>query len=91
MDINNLPFMKTDRQFKLTGDDVVMLTEKGKSIAEEKAHSGGRAQVLLTLNDGGSNTIKELSNDTRLPIDRVKAIVGDLMKRAEVRKVGYEG
>jgi len=90
MDIN-LPFMKTGRQFKLTGDDVVMLTEKGKSSAEEQAHSGGRAQVLLTLNDSGSTTIKELSSDTRLPIDRVKGIVADLMKRAEVRKVGYEG
>ena len=89
MDIN-IPFMKT-RQFKLTGDDVVMLTEKGKSSAEESAHSGGRAQVLLTLNDGGSTTIKELASDTRLPIDRVKGIVADLMKRAEVRKVGYEG
>ena len=86
-----MPFTIEKRQFRLTADDVVELTHKGKESAENDAFSGARAQVLMTLNDRGATTIKELANDTRLPIDRVKAVVGDLMSRAFVRKVGYEG
>lgn len=87
----HLPFMRDRRQFRLTADDVVELTAKGKESAETDAFSGARAQVLMALNDRGATTIKELSSDTRLPIDRVKAVVADLMSRASVRKVGYEG
>lgn len=90
----NLPFTiqaGRTRRFRLTSDDVVQLTDKGKEVAEEKAFSGARAQVLMSLNDSGATSIKELSNDTRISIDRVKSIVADLMGRAEVRKVGYEG
>ena len=89
MDIH-LPFMKS-KQFSLNGDDVVQLTEKGKAVAEENAFSGARAQVILALNDGGATSVKEIANDTRMPIQRVKSVVADLMRRAEVRKVGYEG
>jgi len=87
----NIPFIHNAREFRLTSDDVVQLTARGKEAAENDAFSGARAQVLMALNDGGATSIKELSSDTRLPIDRVKAVVTDLMRRAEVRKVGYEG
>ena len=92
MDVKfQLPFSMHRRQFKLTADDVVELTAKGKESAENDAFSGGRAQVLMALNDRGATTIRELSSDTRLPVDKVKAVVADLMNRAAVRKVGYEG
>jgi len=87
----NIPFIRNTREFSLTSDDVVQLTARGKEAAENDAFGGARAQVLMTLNDGGATSIKELSSDTRLPVNRVKAIVADLMRRAEVRKVGYEG
>jgi predicted xylose isomerase-like sugar epimerase len=86
-----LPFTIRKKQFRLTADDVVELTPKGKELAENEAFSGARAQVLMALNDRGSTSLKELSSDTRLPIDKVKNVVGDLMNRASVRKVGYEG
>jgi len=89
MDIN-IPFMGNKRQFRLTADDIVQLTSKGKEAAENDAFSGARAQVIMALNEGATS-IKELSNDTRLPVDKVKATVANLMQRAEVRKVGYEG
>jgi hypothetical protein len=79
------------KQYRITADDIVELTKKGKELAENEAFSGSRAQVLMALNDRGSTSVKELSNDTRLPIDKVKGVVVDLMNRASVRKVGYEG
>jgi DNA-binding MarR family transcriptional regulator len=91
MDLN-LPFLhRGDSQFKVVSDDVVMLTTKGKDVADNQTFSGARAQVLMALNDNGSMSIKEIATDTRLPVDKVKAIVAELMRRAEVRKVGYEG
>ena len=89
MDIN-IPFMSNKRQFRLTADDIVQLTSKGKEAAESDAFSGARAQVIMALNEGATS-IKELANDTRLPIDKVKATVANLMQRAEVRKIGYDG
>lgn len=87
-----MPFeMSSRKQYRITADDVIELTAKGKEMAENEAFSGARAQVLMALNDRGSTTIKELSSDTRLPIDKVKAVVADLMNRASVRKVGFEG
>ena len=89
MDIN-IPFMGNKRQFRLSADDIVQLTSKGKEAAESDVFSGARAQIIMALNEGATS-IKELANDTRLPVDKVKATVANLMQRAEVRKVGYEG
>jgi len=86
----NIPFINNKRQFRLTADDIVQLTSKGKEAAESDAFNGARAQVIMALNEGATS-IKELANDTRLPLDKVKATVANLMQRAEVRKVGYEG
>jgi len=90
MDIN-IPFVSNKRQFRLIADDIVQLTSKGKEAAENDVFSGARAQIIMALNDSGATSIKELANDTRLPVDKVKATVANLMQRAEVRKVGYEG
>jgi DNA-binding MarR family transcriptional regulator len=87
----HLPFMGDKREFKLSADDVVMLTERGKQEAQDNAFSGARAQILMMLDNSGATSVKELSRDTRIPVDRVKGIVDDLMRRAWVRKVGYEG
>ena len=84
------PFSKS-KKFALNGDNSVELTERGKKAAEDAEYSGAKAQVLLALESGGSTTIKELSNDTRLPIDLVKRIVESLMNKAEVRVVGLNG
>ena len=86
----DIPFLHNKRQFRLTADDIVELTSKGKEAADSQAFSGSRAQILMAL-DEGATSIKELSNDVRLPIDKVKATIANLMHRAEVRKVGYEG
>ena len=87
----NLPFeVGNKRKYKVVSDDVVMLTQRGKEAAESDAHSGGRAVILMALNDRGSVSINELANDTRLPVDKVKDIIVDLMNRTQVRKVGFE-
>ena len=93
MEINipNIPFLSKNREFRLSADDVVMVTQRGKESAESDAYSGSRAQVLIAINDRGATSIRELASGTRLSVDRVKAVVNDLMGRAEVRKVGYDG
>jgi len=86
----NLPFeIGNKRKFKVVSDDIVMLTNRGKEAVDSDAYSGGRAMILMALNDRGSVSITELANDTRMPVDKVKDIVVDLMNRAQVRKVGY--
>ena len=89
--IPNIPFMHKNREFRLSADDVMMVTQRGKEAAESDVYSGSRAQVLIAINDRGSISIRELASCTRLPIDRVKAVSNDLMGRAEIRKVGYDG
>jgi len=74
----------------LTGDDVVELTPKGKDAANSDAWGDNRAKVLFALSNGAT-TVRELASDCRMPIDRVKPVVADLMKRNQVRKVGFEG
>ncbi len=91
MDINIKNPFGNSRKFALNGDNTVELTERGKKAAEDAQYSGAKAQVLLALESGGSTTIKELSNDTRLPIDMVKRVVESLMNKAEVRVVGNNG
>lgn len=74
----------------LTGDDVVELTPKGKDAANSEAWGDSRARVLFALGNGAT-TVRELASDCHMPIDKVKTILADLMKRNQVRKVGFEG
>lgn len=88
----NLPFeIGSKRKYKIVSDDIIMLTNRGKEAAEGDAYSGGRALVLLTINDRGSISLKELATETRQPLARIKDIVENLMSHAQVRKVSYEG
>lgn len=95
MEINipNLPFINRskDKEYRLSTNDVVMVTARGKEAAENDAYSGSRAQILIAVNDRGAVSVGELARGTRLTTDKVKAVLNDLMMRAEVRKVGYEG
>lgn len=78
-------------KFNVVSDDVVVLTERGKEVADRDAFSGYKAQVLMELNSTDRGlSVKEISNDTRIPIIDVKRIIIDLMRHAEVRKIGAE-
>jgi predicted transcriptional regulator len=91
MDLNIKNPFASNRKFALNSDNAVELTERGKKAAEDAEYSGAKAQVLLALDAGGSTTIKELSRDTRLPLDLVKRIVESLLNKAEARVVGING
>ena len=91
MEIREMVEMFKKDRIRLVADDIIILTPRGKEAAEQDCFSGKRAQILMALNDRGATSIRELSNDTRMPIAVVKDTAEDLMKRAQVRKVGYEG
>lgn len=78
------------RKFGVVSEDAVMLTRRGEEAAQQEAHTGAKAMVLMTLDARKEITIKELAEETRLPIAKVKDIIADLMNRALVRKVGFE-
>lgn len=82
-----MPFMGGRRKYRILSDDEVQLTQKGKDAAENDAHSGGRALVLLKMNDRGTISVKELATDTGMSVDRTKDILEILMGKAEVQKV----
>jgi hypothetical protein len=87
----SFPPLFSRQSFNVVSDDVVVLTERGKEAADKDAFSGYKAQVLMELNSTDRGlSIKEISNDTRIPIIDVKRIIIDLMRHAEVRKIGAE-
>jgi hypothetical protein len=90
MDISLDSLFNKRKTFSLTSDDTVELTERGLKAAEDSGYSGVKAQIIMNLQNG-SSTIKELSQDTRIPLDIVKRVVGLLMRKAEIRKVGFNG
>ena len=85
---NSISGMLNRNNAKLLGSDIIELTAKGKYIAENEAWSGKAAQVLMIL-DKGSATIKEIAEDTRLPIVTVKEIVEQLMRKRLAQKISY--
>lgn len=86
-----IPFLSGHkRDFSVRNDDVIQLTEKGALALKEEAYTGGRAQVLMQLEDR-SLSVKDIANYTRMDSDKVKDIIASLMRRAEVRRVNYEG
>ena len=91
MEVSEIVGMFKKNKIRLVADDIIILTPRGKEAAEQDCFSGKRAQILMALNDRGATSIRELANDTRMPISAVKDTAEDLMKRAQVRKVGYEG
>ena len=87
---NGISGMLNKNSQKLLGGDEIELTNKGKYIAENEAWSGKPAMVLMVLNRG-STTVKEIADDTRLPIVTVKEIVEQLMRKKLAQKISYGG
>lgn len=81
-----LPFGQKS-EFRITSDDVIELTEKGKEAAEEQIYGGAKGQVLIRL-DSGACSIKDLSRYTGLNMDMVKNAVVSLLNRGEAAKLG---
>lgn len=73
----------------LFAENEVMITLAGKEAEEEGRFSDSRGRVLSVLS-GGKSTINELSNDTRMSIDKVKNAVNDLIRKGLVLKAGVE-
>jgi len=87
---NGINTMLNKGNVKMLGGDEIELTAKGKYIAENEAWSGKPALVLQIL-DRGSASIKEISDDTRLPIVTVKEIVAQLIRKRYAQKISYGG
>lgn len=68
-----------------------MLTEKGKTKAEEFNISGAKGEVVMALENSESPcTIAEIANAARISPNKAKQIVQILMRDGWVRKVTSE-
>ena len=72
---------------KLSGNDAVRLTAVGKSKATSFSGEGVQYRVLTALNDsGGVATIREISEETRLPEQTVEKIIQSLIRAGYVQQ-----
>mgnify|MGYP000914767082 CR=1 FL=1 len=74
---------------RLMASDEIELTAKGKYVAENEAWAGRPAQVLMMLSNR-SATIREIAEETRLPVVTAKEIVEQLIKKRYAQKVSYD-
>lgn len=66
------------------------VTPLGKTKAEEFALDGPKWEVLATLNENGPSSVGELASETKMPADKVKRMLGELIKSSYVRRVGAD-
>ena len=90
MRIGNIE-IKRLRGVTMIADDEIMLTSAGKEAAEEGKYIDSRGRILDNLNSGGQNSVRDLANECRLPVDKVKACVTDLCRKGLTRIArGYD-
>lgn len=80
--------IKRIKDIPLFAEDEIMLTAEGKTAAEREQYSDNRGRILDVLNTSGRTSIAEVSEDTRIPLHRVKQAVSDLIKKGLARKAG---
>lgn len=69
----------------VSSEMVVGLTNLGKQKAEQFSVSGPKFEVMAVLNERGPCTIKELGEETRMDISKIKFIVKALVRSQCVR------
>lgn len=77
----------TRSSFVLANDDIVQLTPRGAEFADKVNFGGTKGQVYIQLKEAGNSSVRDLSEDTRVPTGKVKNILQDGMNRGYVRKL----
>lgn len=80
--------IKRIKDIPLVAGDEIMLTAEGREAAEQEKFSDNRGRILEDLSVSGATKIEELSDDTRIPIHKIKQAVSDLIKKGLARKAG---
>ena len=74
---------------QLHSEDVIQLTPNGKEQAEKSDFGGNKAQILIVLSDGATQ-VKEISDQCRIPLDKVKKELESMKRKGWMQVVTYE-
>lgn len=83
-------FLRLGNKPKITNRTAVGLTDTGKREAERFASKGVTFAILSALNEQSPQTIKNLSEETQVPISEIMARVKMLASQGYVRLTGVE-
>ena len=84
------PFRR-QKESVVVSEMVVNLTSIGREKAEQFETSGSQAEVLQTLSEKGPSTLKELSDETRIPMDTMKHIIKALIRSQYIKVQRADG
>jgi len=90
MNINIPDFVFNKKRQPILSDDTVGITRNGKDAVEKGSVFGGiKGRVLNKIYDRGEITIKEISNETGIPVETVKDVILHLNNKNYIKKVGF--
>lgn len=69
---------------------VIGLTSLGKAKAENFSLDGPRFQIISYLNDSGPSSLREVSENTKIPVEKVKALAKQLAREGYVRRTSSD-
>ena len=76
------------KRTQLLAEDEIMLTMAGHQCQEKGEYADTRGKVLTNLSESGNQSIKDIADDCRLSVDKVKAAVSFLILKGYARKSG---